>query len=57
MYALTTKNLRNLGTHRIIEITLVLCRAHIILRDQDKFVFYVNTYIDWDHLNQLYDPD
>ena len=24
-------------------------------KDQDKFVFYVNNYIDWDQFNQLYD--
>lgn len=31
--------------------------AHVVPRDQDKFVFYVNNYIDWDYFNQLYDPD
>ena len=29
----------------------------MVPRDQDKFVFYVNNYIDWDQFNQLYDPD
>ena len=54
MRALTTKNLHNLGTHWIIEISLVLRSAHVVPRDQDKFVFYVNNYIDWDQFNQLY---
>ena len=48
MRALTAENSRNLGAHRIIEISSVLQSAHIVPRDQDKFVFYVNNYIDWD---------
>ena len=56
MRALTVENLRNLSAHRIIEISSVLRRAHVIPRDQDKFVFYVNNYSDWDQFNQLYDP-
>ena len=46
MYTLTTKNLRNLGAHRIIEISSVLQSAHMIPRNLDMFVFYVNNYID-----------
>ena len=44
----TAENPRNLGAHRIIEISLVLRSAHVVLRDLDKFVFYVNNYINWD---------
>ena len=51
MRALTVENPRNLGTHRIIEILLVLRSVHIVPRDQNKFVFYVNNYIDWDQFN------
>ena len=29
----------------------------MVFRDQDKFMFYVNNYIDWDQFNQLYDLD
>ena len=29
----------------------------MVLRDQDKFVFYVNNYINWDQVNQLYNPN
>ena len=46
MHALTIKNLRNLNAHRIIKILMILCIAHVVLRDQDKFVFYINNYID-----------
>ncbi len=51
------ENPRNLSAHRIIEIFSVLHRAQVVPRDQDKVVFYVNNYIDWDQFNQLYDPD
>ena len=41
----------------MIEISFVLCSILVVLRDQDKFVFYVNNYIDWDLFNQLYNLD
>ena len=44
----TIENFRNLCAHQIIEIWLVLHIAHVAFKDQDKFVFYVNNYIDWD---------
>ena len=44
--ALTAENLYNLGAYQIIEISSVLCITHVIPKDQDKFVFYVNNYID-----------
>ncbi len=47
MCASIAENPRNLGAHRIIEISLVLCSAYVVPRDQDKVVFYVNNYIDW----------
>ena len=43
----TAKNSQNLGAHRIIEISSVLCSVHLVPKNQDKFVFYVNNYIDW----------
>ena len=46
MRALTAENPCNLDVHWIIEISSVLRSAHMIPRDQDKFVFYVNNYID-----------
>ncbi len=52
-----TKNLCNLGAYRIIEISLVLGSAYMVSTDQDKVVFYINNYINWDQFNQLYDPD
>lgn len=43
---LITKKFCNLGVYQIIEILLVFRSAHIIPKNQDKFVFYVNNYID-----------
>ena len=31
--------------------------TYVILKDQDRMIFYVNNYIDWDQFNQLYDAD
>ena len=53
----TAENPRNLGAHHIIEVSSVLRSAHVVPRDQDRAVFYVNNYIDWDQFNQLYDTD
>ena len=41
----------------MIEISLILYSTFIILRDQNKLVFNLNNYIDWDQFNQLYDLD
>ena len=57
LYASTAENPCNLGAHRIIEVSSVLRSAHVVPRDQDRAVFYVNNYIDWDQFNQLYDAD
>ncbi len=48
IYASIVENLYNFGAYRIIEISLVLRSAHVAPRDQDKVVFYVNNYINWD---------
>ena len=57
MRASTAEHPRNLGAHRIIEISSILRSAHVVPRDQERIVFYVNNYIDWDQFNQLYAPD
>lgn len=57
MCILTAKNLCNLDTYQIIEILLLLRNAYIVPRNQNKFMFYINKYIDSDQLNQLYDLD
>ena len=57
MRALTAKNFPNLSAYQIIEILLVLRSVYMVLGDQDKFVFYVNNYINWNQFNQLYDLD
>ena len=56
-HASTAENPRNLGAHRIIEVSLVLHSAYVVPKDQDRMVFYVNNYIDWNQFNQLYDAD
>ena len=56
-HALTAENPCNLGAHYIIKVSLILCSTHIVPRGQDKMVFYINNYIDWDQFNQLYDAD
>ena len=45
-YALTAENPRNFGAHRIIKISSILRSAHIVPKNQDKIVFYINNYID-----------
>lgn len=57
MHALTAENPHNLGAHQIIEMSWVLRNTHIISRNQDIVVFYINNYIDEDPFNQLYDSD
>lgn len=47
MRTLIIENPCNLGAHTIMEILSILYSAHVVLRDQDKFVFYTNNYIDW----------
>ena len=46
MRTLTMENPRNLDVHQIIEISLILHSAYAVFKDQNKFVFYVNNYID-----------
>ena len=46
MRALTIENLYNLNAYQIIEISLVLHSTHILPRNQDKFVVYVNNNIN-----------
>ena len=46
MHAWTVKNLCNLGTYQMIKISSVLRNTHIVPKDQDKFVFYIDNYID-----------
>ena len=54
MRALMAKYLCNLGTNHIIKISSIFYSAHVISKDQERTVFYVNKYIDQDQLNQLY---
>lgn len=53
----TAENPCNLDAHRIVKISLILRSAYVVPRDQERIVFYVNNYVNWDQFNQLYDPD
>ena len=46
MRTLIAKNPCNLITHWIIEIFSIPRNAYIVIRDQNKVVFYVNDYIN-----------
>ena len=46
MRVLTAENPRNFNIYRIIEILLVPRSTHVVPKDQNKFVFYINNYID-----------
>ena len=48
---LITKNPYNFSACRIIKIFSILHNAHVVPRDQDKVVFYINNSIDWDRFN------
>lgn len=50
------ENSLNLGAHRFYKISKVLRNAHVVARDIDGNIFYVNNHIDWASFNQLYDP-
>ena len=47
-HASMAENPCNLGAHCIIEVFLILRNAHVVLKDQDKAIFYVNNYNHWD---------
>ena len=56
-YTSTAENPHNLGAHCIIEVSSVFRSVRIVPRDQDKAVFYINNYINWDKFNHVYDTD
>ena len=41
-HASTAENPRNLSAYRIIEVFLVLRSVHVVFRNQDRMIFYVN---------------
>ncbi len=57
MRILFAENLCNLGIYWIIKISLVLRSTHVVPKNQDKVIFYVNNYINLDQFNQLYNLD
>ena len=46
LYTLTLENLHNFSVYQIIEISLVLHNAYVVSRNYNKFMFYINNYID-----------
>lgn len=44
--ALTAENLCNFGVYWIIKILPVLRSTHVVFKNQNKFVFFVNNYIN-----------
>lgn len=55
--ALTRKNSQNVGVYWMMEILLILYNNHVIFKNQDNFMFYVNNYIDRDEFNPFYNCD
>lgn len=53
-HILIAKYSRNLETHCIVKIFLILHSVYIIPKNQEKIVFYVNNNIDWHQFNQSY---
>ena len=46
IHILITKNFSNFSAYQIIEILSILYNVYIIPRNQNKFVFYINNYIN-----------
>ena len=57
MHAYIAKLPRNLSSYHIIKISSILHNAHIIAKGQERIVFYVNNYMNWDQFYQLYALD
>lgn len=51
------KNPYNFSFYQIIKIVLIIYCTYIVPRDQDKFIFYISNYINWDQFDYLYDPE
>ena len=56
-YTSMVKNPHNLSTHCIIEVSLVLHSAYVVPKNQDRMMFYINNYNNWNQFNQLYDTN
>lgn len=52
-----TKNCHNLSVYQIIEILLVFYNTYINPKNQNKFIFDLNNYINQNQFNQLFDLD
>lgn len=46
----------NLSSQQVYNIFEVLQSAHVVKKDTEGYISYLNNYIDWNQFNQLYDP-
>lgn len=53
----TTKNSYNFDAHQIIEILSVLYIGYMFFKDKDKFKFYINSFVNDNYFNYLYNFD
>lgn len=51
---LIIQNSCNFGAYLSIEIFMVFCITHIIFRNKNKVMFYVNNFINQNQFNKLY---
>ena len=55
--SLKTINSKNLKVYRFIEIRNIVRNAHVMLAENEKNHFYVNSFANFDHYNTVYDSD
>ena len=48
---------RKLVGQRIYDISTVIRSAHLVPKDLNQTIFYVNNFIDWDQYNTIYEED
>ncbi|MCJ1470491.1 hypothetical protein MMC07_009137 [Pseudocyphellaria aurata] len=46
----------NLGSTRFYEIPIIISCAHLVLTDDSASKFYVNSWVNWEAYNSIYDP-
>ena len=51
------KNSKNLKTYRFLEIRNIVRNAHVMSAEDEENYFYVNSFVDFDHYNTMYDSD
>lgn len=51
------KNLLNQSGQQFYKISKVIQCAHIVPKNTENDIFYLDNYINWNQLNQLYNPE